>query len=204
MTASLADWSRAQEGELRYHLTRAWRQHGLALHRTYTALIGIGESECAGKTVIDVGCGPHSSLLTVPVAGGSLALDPLTFAEDDEARYAARGIRRAVSAAEDFRPWETPGARATWQEAWCYNCLQHTRDPALVLAHVARYAVERVRLFEWVDVPLDTLHLHRLRPETLRAPFTGWARERELTGTWETPNFCQHFYAAVWRHPTSH
>ena len=39
----------------------------------------------------------------------------------------------------------------TFDEAWIYNCLQHVRDPKLVIDRAAELAGQ-VRIFEWIDI----------------------------------------------------
>lgn len=194
-----AAWNDAQIGERDFHLTRPWREFARRLKAQYTSMIGIGSNRSA--TVIDVGCGPDSRLLDHMNCRESVALDPLTFSGDAEEQYKVQKIPRVVMAAEDFKPWDTWERFSGWDEAWCYNCLQHTRDPWLVLKHLTRYARSTVRLFEWVDVPTDRLHLHVLTPDLLRSQFdSSWSPQFEIEGRWVTPDFDQRFYAAVWRH----
>jgi hypothetical protein len=54
-----------------------------------------------------------------------------------------------------------------WDEAWCYNVLQHVDDPALVVAN-ARKAAKLVRLFEWIGIPPHEGHPHMLTGPLLR------------------------------------
>ena len=128
------------------------------------------------KTVLDVGCGPLSLLLRVPVQKGS-ALDPLVF-DDMESEYAERGIQRIIKPAEDLTPED-----GQWDEAWVYNCLQHVQNPRKILKNTMRVA-QTVRVFEWVNIPPYQGHLHELKPDTLRAPFLqgGWHKIMETTG----------------------
>lgn len=38
-----------------------------------------------------------------------------------------------------------------FDEAWIYNCLQHTDDPELIIKNALR-AAKVLRIFEWVDI----------------------------------------------------
>ena len=46
-------------------------------------------------------------------------------------------------------------------EAWIYNVLQHTEDPAIVCAKAREWG-RIVRVFEWLNVPACDGHLHVL------------------------------------------
>lgn len=194
-------WTAAQIGERSFHCdTTGWpaslearRAHEHVQRGYYAGLLGIGYGPVP-ESVTDIGCGPESLLLTAPARGTMVAVDPTAFLAEDEARYAAHGIQRAVMPAEDYVGPQT-------EEVWMYNCLQHTIDPRKVLAVVTAHAAVRVRIFEWTHVPTDGLHLHTLSEGMLIQALKsgGFAMERETLGRMVDPAGRTNFYAAVWR-----
>lgn len=195
-----ARWQRAQAGELRFHQQPQWRDFARKLQLQYTALAGITSENVRGARVVDIGGGPESATLRLPVAAATV-VDPLTFPDTDEQRYRAARVHRVFSAAEDFEPWAQWESWVPFDEVWCYNCLQHTRDPLLILSRLPRYASAAIRFFDWTGVPADEMHPHVLSDTMLRDALraTGWRADYELTGRWVTPDFQQGYYAAVWR-----
>jgi SAM-dependent methyltransferase len=168
-------WSEAQKWEL------AWWQNNPQMHAAEIAksqfiagLLGIHNMR--GKRVLDVGCGPLSLLLRVPTRG-SVALDPLDFGPGLEARYKAAGIERAICKGEEYKGTD-------FDEAWIYNCLQHTEDPAKVVAMAAN-AAKRVRVFEWINIPPYQGHLHMITITLVSAALraSGKSPIMESTGT---------------------
>lgn len=117
-----------------------------------------------GKSVLDLGGGPASLLLKTHNPGRLLAVvDPCPYPDWVEQRYAAKGIALHREEAETFR------RKRKYDEAWIYNVLQHVRDPEAVITTASKMA-RRLRIFEWIDVPTDDLHAHRLTREALE----GW------------------------------
>ena len=163
-------WIAAQVGERRWHCdevpeygTQAdpavRRARERTMRRFYAGLLDIPETRTASVT--DYGCGPQSLLLDVPGEALAVAVDPLRFTDEDEAAYRDAGIVRVISGAEQYCGHITT-------EAWMYNCLQHTRDWEQALRTACRHTAETFRLFEWVEVPTDALHLHTLHDAELR------------------------------------
>jgi len=174
--SSPTKWDEAQEGERAFHCTddgyRAVRRKFEHQKRQqYAAIMMIDELSAKGKRVADLGAGPQSLMLSFAehLAAGSVAVDPLTFLPEDEAVYAAASIERHIGPAEGF----VPAAGVLYDEVWIYNCLQHVQDPAAVCAVAASITRGAVRIFEYVDVPQDELHLHTLTADDLRAAFAG-------------------------------
>lgn len=147
--------------------------------------------DAEGKSVVDVGCGPFSLLLRTRAAT-AVAVDPLDFGADLEAAYHRSGIQRVQAAGEAFK------AEQVFDEGWMYNCLQHVRSPAEVLANLARHA-KTVRLFEWLHIPKSDGHLHVLTEETFADAFpeAQWRRVQWDVGTMETPELHGDYLAAV-------
>lgn len=204
-----ARWQAAQVAEHAYHCrgdTRAARTTSRQLRRWYAAMLDIPLTcdralypQLVPCVVAEFGCGPVGLVLESPRAGGgSYAIDPLTFDEADEGRYAARAMVRVRE------PGERVGALA-FDEAWVCNCLQHTLDPDAVWSQALR-AAQAVRVFEWVGVPTDRLHLHTLAEGQLTGPLAqaGFACVGETRGErakrhpTHGDEWRQRFYAGVW------
>lgn len=114
-----------------------------------------------GKSVLDLGGGPVSLLLKTHGGTRLDVVDPAPYPAWVKARYRAAGIYLNREEAETFR---RSGRR--YDEAWIYNVLQHVRDPQAVI-ETALAMSDRLRIFEWIDVPTDGLHAHRLSEEAL-------------------------------------
>lgn len=202
-------WERAQVLEREFHsapMTSNRRLAETSKRRFIAGVLGLVLPQTGlalpqdAPSVLDIGCGPDSlTRLLRPFLGDVTALDPLFFSEEDEGRYIDAGIDRVISAAEDFAPWEDTAWRP-WDEVWVYNCLQHTRDPLAVLTTAQRCARRCVRVFEYVDVPTDALHLHVITADLIKTAFRGWNPAREVRGVWKQHGVEAPFYSALFLH----
>ena len=141
----------------------------------------IGQSPLAfdieGRNVIDVGGGPVSLLLKAINRGSYCAVaDPCKYPEWVYARYRAAGIYPVQQKGEDLANAELV---LPFDEAWVYNCLQHTEDPVRVINAVQSIA-KIIRLFEWIDVPISDGHLHTLREEELNIWLNGIGKTENI------------------------
>lgn len=212
MTATPDRWKAAQVKEREYHVspdrTLLDRRATARAHRRwYATMLDIPVAcdkalypRMVPQQVAEFGSGPQGMILESPMAApGSFAIDPLTFLERDEALYAAKGMVRIVAPAESLDP------AVGFDESWVCNCLQHTIDPDAVLRAALR-ARSAVRVFEWVDVPTDHLHLHTLTEGQITGPLTqvGFVCVAETRGerAKRHPTYGdewrQRFYAGVW------
>lgn len=143
------------------------------------------------RTVLDIGCGPFS-LLQRSRAGTAVALDPIDYGPELEAAYVARKIQRVIGPAEKMATSET------FDEVWCYNCLQHVIDPMLILQKMAACGL-RIRLFEWLDLPAHQGHPHELKEALFAAAFpeAEWRRDTWEVGESLTPLLYGRYLAAV-------
>ena len=116
-----------------------------------------------GFNILDVGGGPVSLLLKTRGAGKMHIVDPCEYPAWTQERYEAAGIHVYRMPAEDFK---VQNAQVTYDEAWCYNVLQHTIDPEKVVAMMRRKA-KLVRWFEWIDMPPHEGHPHELKADLL-------------------------------------
>lgn len=169
-------WKAAQVWE-RNWWTTCTEQHPVEISKNnFVAKMMFLHDGAPGKTVIDIGSGPLSILLRLPVKKGT-ALDPLHFGELESA-YESMGVRRLIMCGEDLSTKD-----GTYDEAWIYNCLQHVKDPQRIIENALDVA-ETVRIFEWINIPPYTGHLHELTSELLQAPFKkrNWHTLMRTTG----------------------
>jgi hypothetical protein len=116
------------------------------VYARYMGLKRVGYSfDAAGARIIDIGGGPTSMLLKTINLGNGLVVDPLEYPMWTYDRYSAKGIDSTICRGEDIY-------EEGFDEAWIYNCLQHTDDPDLIIKNALR-AAKTIRLFEWVDIP---------------------------------------------------
>ncbi len=114
-----------------------------------------------GKSVLDIGGGPVSILLKTMNPGRRTVVDPCSYPEWVHARYKEAGINYVSQTGEDF---SFVGNK--FDECWIYNCLQHVRDPELIIKN-ARSHADLIRIFEWIDIPPCAGHPHELKAELL-------------------------------------
>jgi hypothetical protein len=200
-----ARWIAAQVGERVFHVedVPGWgsveerRTREAEMRRWYAGMLRIphGDHDADAPSVTDFGCGPQSLLLSSRANRvASIGVDPLRFTDADEATYSAAGITRHIGPAETYTGPET-------EEAWMYNCLQHTMEPSAVIAAAAKVARHTIRIFEWVEVPTDTLHLHTLHEADLRNALVshGYSEMYMVRGEAAShPHWAQPFYSGVW------
>ena len=101
-----------------------------------------------GKSIIEIGCGAYPALSFCGEPNNwMLIVEPLYFQPLQDA-----GIPWTRMAFEDtdLLPCD---------EVWLFNCLQHVRDPELVIAKAKQIAYV-IRFFEPVDYPTCVYHPH--------------------------------------------
>jgi hypothetical protein len=133
-------------------------------HYVYARFMGlkrVGYSfDVGGARIIDIGGGPTSMLLkTINLAPRSLVVDPLDYPVWTYDRYSTKGIDSMICRGEDIY-------EEGYDEAWIYNCLQHTDDPELIIQNALR-AAKTLRIFEWVDILPHEGHPIELTKEKL-------------------------------------
>jgi len=116
-----------------------------------------------GKSVLDVGGGPVSLLLKCINLGRGVVVDPCKFPPWTRGRYAGSGINLMRVKAEGLSSGVSDGP---FDEVWIYNVLQHVEDPRKVL-EVALSLGKVVRLFDWLETPVNAGHVHSLTEEML-------------------------------------
>lgn len=157
------EWQAAQTWERDWWLNNP-QQYAVEISKSDTVAGWMGIRDMPYSAVVDIGCGPFSILQRVKVRMG-VAVDPIDYGPL-EFGYKTAGITRLVARGEDV----VLGDDQLFDEAWIYNCLQHVEDPTLVITRAMAVA-KRVRLFEWVNIPPYTGHLHMLTDELLASPF---------------------------------
>jgi hypothetical protein len=160
-------------------------------HYVYARFMGlkrVGYSfDVAGARIIDIGGGPTSMLLkTINLAPRSLVVDPLDYPMWTYDRYSTKGIDSMICRGEDIY-------EEGYDEAWIYNCLQHTDDPELIIQNALR-AAKTLRIFEWVDIPPHEGHPIELTKEKLDR----WiGREGQTIQLGESGCFGKAYYNAI-------
>lgn len=129
----------------------------------YAQFMGLDQKgygfDLAGRSVVDIGGGPVSLLLKCRNLGSCTVVDPLEYPSWTQARYSIKGISVNVVCGESFKG-------RGYDEAWIYNCLQHTDDPKLIIQN-AKEAASVLRIFEWIDIPPHPGHPHQLTKASL-------------------------------------
>lgn len=152
-------------------------------HRMGLTLTDFGDGrwpvmDLQGRSVLDIGGGPVSMLLKTRNGGARVIADPCQYPEWIAARYDIAGIEYHIIEGESLL--DIVSDLPTFDEVWIYNVLQHTHDPALIVAN-ARALAPVVRMFEWVDLPPHPGHPQMLKAKVL----DGWLSGR---GTVEQMN----------------
>jgi hypothetical protein len=142
------------------------------------------------QRILDIGGGPTSMLLKLdtPLQKGKV-VDPLDYPEWTRQRYAYVNIQAEV---KDGEAVDEDGG---WDEVWIYNVLQHTHDPARIIANAKR-AAPVLRIFEWIDIPPHPGHPHELTEASLNA----WIGGRGATTRLNESGCVGRAYYGVFRH----
>lgn len=127
-----------------------------------------------GRSVIDIGGGPVSLLLKCHNLGRAMVVDPMPMPDWVVMRYHEAGIEYRCEPGEEID-------ETGFDEAWIYNCLQHTREPYEVISR-AREAAKYIRVFEWIDTRTNAGHPHAFTAELLDKWFRGYGKTETLNG----------------------
>jgi len=178
------NWQEAQEWERNWHGDCANSFYEESKQLGYAKRMGLTMTrddktpynlDLKGASVLDIGGGPVSLLLKSVNGGNLVVADPCNYPEWVKSRYEDHGIQCERTRGEDL---DTGG----FDEAWIYNCLQHTEDFHAVLAN-ARRAAKIIRIFEWIDFPISAGHNHILRAAELDDLLGGQGKTEMLDGT---------------------
>lgn len=123
-----------------------------------------------GKNVLDIGGGPISLLLKCRNLGDQCdVVDPCDYPDWIMHRYEAHNVGFYSIPGEDLMLEDD---EKPYDEAWIYNVLQHTQDPALIISNAFECA-KTIRIFEWVDIPAHQGHPQELKEDKLNLWLSG-------------------------------
>jgi hypothetical protein len=149
-------------------------------HYTYGRLMGLTQQYhnfiLPNISVVDIGGGPTSMLLKCRGLTSGVIIDPIEYPEWTKQRYQSVNITTIVARGEDI---EVAGQEKAFDEAWIYNCLQHTDDPELIIKN-ARQLANTIRIFEWIDIPPHRGHPQELKEHLLNKWLGGEGHVAEL------------------------
>ncbi len=139
-----------------------------------------------GDSVIDIGGGPVSLLLKCFDLGMATVVDPLEVPYWVELRYEEAGIEFIREPGEDI-----DRQNRQYDEAWIYNCLQHTQDPQQVINNACGIA-KIVRIFEWLETGVNEGHPHSFNGPMLDKWLGGEGKVTVLNGQAQCYGKCYH------------
>lgn len=148
-----------------------------------------------GRSVIDIGSGPCSILLKCYRLRGSplsMVVDPMEMPQWVKARYNEAGLIFLDSPGEKIGNLDPQ----SFDLALIYNCLQHTDDPAKVVAN-ARSLARDLAMFEWIGIEPHEGHPHMLTEGLLNE----WAGRKGTVHRLTGRNEC---YGTAWVLPPEH
>ena len=111
--------------------------------------------------VIDIGGGETSMLLKVEKPIDCAVIDPCDYPEWIHERYSYKQILFKNLKGEDLLEPNNKTMLGEFDEAWIYNCLQHTEDPEKIIQNAKKIA-KVVRIFEWIDTGVNVGHIQNL------------------------------------------
>jgi hypothetical protein len=119
------------------------------------------------QSFIDIGGGPCSVLLKFENVRHCLVVDPGVYPQWVYDRYRSANIVSLQARGEDIVQ------ASVFDVALIYNCLQHTDDPAKIIAN-AKACAKQLKIFEWIDTPP-----HEGHPQTLtEAALNSWTNQQ--------------------------
>jgi len=127
-----------------------------------------------GKSILDIGGGPTSLLLKCVNFKKVKVIDPLKFPFWIKKRYESAGIEFQQIKAEKIK-------EKGWDEIFIYNTLQHTDNVEQVIKNIKK-AGKIIRLFEWLDTPVNIGHPQCLTEKNLNRWLGGKGRVDEVKG----------------------
>ena len=160
------DWNQEQEWERQWHSNCVNTINEERKQLVYANKMGLGlchndktpyNIDMNGSSVIDIGGGPVSLLLKCSNVKGTV-IDPCNYPDWVLQRYKEAGIAYFKIKGEELNK-SGSNEKDPWDEAWIYNCLQHTIDPAKILIN-AKNSAKIIRIFEWLDTELIDGHPH--------------------------------------------
>jgi SAM-dependent methyltransferase len=98
----------------------------------YTEYFGLGAEDYRGRRLLDVGCGPRGSLEWASTAAETVGVDPLAD------RYRKLQTRRQRMSYVNAYAETMPFANGHFDDAFCFNALDHTADYRRALGEIHR------------------------------------------------------------------
>lgn len=98
----------------------------------YTQCFGLGLEDYRGHRILDVGCGPRGSLEWATMAAEAVGVDPL--ADRYRVLQTRKQRMRYVNAYAEVMPF----ADGYFDDAFCFNALDHTADFRAALKEIGR------------------------------------------------------------------
>jgi 2-polyprenyl-3-methyl-5-hydroxy-6-metoxy-1,4-benzoquinol methylase len=173
-----SSWKKAQAWEADWHNNCANSLNEELKQLAYAVRMGLTFTkdpktpynlDLQGKSILDIGGGAYSLLLKAVNFKRAVVAEPIDHPKWVIGRYESMGI--------EF--WNIPGEELdksnkyfltrnleVFDEVWIYNVLQHTLDPDKIVSN-ARKLSKLIRIFEWVDTPINVGHIHTLTEENL-------------------------------------
>ena len=111
--------------------------------------------------ICDIGGGPASMLLKTSNRGDNcVVIDPILDNVPGwvKERYNTANIKTSCVQGENLLSIH---CNQEFQEVWIYNVLQHTQNPELIIKN-AKQISKIIRIFEWIDTPINKGHPHSL------------------------------------------
>lgn len=121
------------------------------------------EIDLEGKSILDIGGGAYSLLLKSVNFSRGVVVEPIEHPEWVLKRYEAHNVEFVNKPAEEL---DNLSEDVKFDEVWMYNVLQHTMNPEKIIKN-ARKLGKLIRIFEWIDTPVNIGHIHTLRAEKL-------------------------------------
>lgn len=170
-------WEEAQKWEQEWHGTCVNSLNEELKQLVYAKKMGIKFTPDAktpynidieGKSILDIGGGAYSLLLKASNFSRAIVAEPIDHPEWVMKRYEAANIKFWNIPGEEiaFPPEADPLDK--YDEVWMYNVLQHTKDPEKIIQNIKKMG-KLLRIFEWVDTPVTSGHLHTLTEANLNA-----------------------------------
>jgi len=115
-----------------------------------------------GKNILEIGAGPVGLSLRC-YNGRRKIIDPLEYPQWVWDRYNYFGVEIEKIGAEDIQ-------EAGWDEVWILNTLQHVDDLAKTISKI-KTSAKVLRIFDWLNIPIDEGHPNLLTKEILDDSF---------------------------------
>ena len=179
-------WDAAQSWEESWHLDQQFNtfneekkqyiyasKMGLDTYKTdYYGQIGW---DFGDRSVLDIGGGEVSMLLKSK-ASKRIIIDPLM---DKLPKWARMRYKEAGISAFSYRGEDVAKINCSVDCVLIYNVLQHTDNPEVIIKEVRKICKE-IRIFEWIDTPVNIGHIQTLTESNLNGWLGGEGRAENL------------------------